>query len=549
VNPRTFQDPNGRWWSNGVGYEVYVPSFMDGNGDGWGDLPGVEQRLDYLHSLGVDVLWLTPFYPSPMHDHGYDVADYIDVDPRFGTLADFDRLVEKTGQLGMRVLVDLVVNHTSSEHRWFRSARASRDSPHRDYYVWRDPAPDGGPPNNWVSAFGGPAWSYDYKTQQYWLHLYLPEQPDLNWRNPQVVDEVELIMRFWLDRGAAGFRVDSAHYFVKHPDLPDNPIADNASALVTGAVSDWFRFEHRYDIDQPGALDVHRRWRALADRYDALLLGEVYLLDPAALTRYLAQDGLHASFWFGPVESEWPPVTRDLLLAAAAASEHLAWVQSSHDRRRAVTRYGGGDVGRERALAMATLMIGLPGLFFIYQGEELGLEDGAVDATAAADPIATRGKEHGAGRDGARTPMPWAPGASLGFTTAAAAWLPFGGRTAADTAASQEGSPGAPLERYRSLIAAARRLSDSCDAPLEWLDPNGPVVSYRRGDFLVAANLSDEPQATRLPDGRWECAYSSSGGESVREERSWPLDSREAVILRHVSRGTLVTERARGRTE
>ncbi|HEY8338341.1 MAG TPA: alpha-amylase family glycosyl hydrolase, partial [Egibacteraceae bacterium] len=241
-----------RWWRGAVGYEVYLRSFADSDGDGVGDLRGVLEHLDHLAWLGVDIVWVTPFFPSPMHDHGYDVADYCGVDPRFGTLADLDALVAAVHARGMRLLIDLVPNHTSSEHPWFRAARSSRDNPYRDYYVWRDPAPDGGPPNNWTSHFGGPAWTFDEATGQYWLHLFLPEQPDLNWANPAVADEFDAILRFWLERGVDGFRIDVAHALAKHPDLPDNPPADPADADADHALTDDFRrLQHIHDVNQP----------------------------------------------------------------------------------------------------------------------------------------------------------------------------------------------------------------------------------------------------------------------------------------------------------
>jgi len=330
----------GDWWADRTGYQVYLPSFADSDGDGWGDLPGLVDRLDHLADLGVDLLWLSPVHPSPFADAGYDVADYTAVHPRFGSLADLDRLLAETAARGMRVLLDLVPNHTSDQHPWFRSARRSREDPHRGYYHWRDPAPGGGPPNNWVSAFGGPAWTLDEATGQYYLHLFSPAQPDLNWEDPAVAAEFDAILRFWLDRGVAGFRVDVANTLVKAPGLPDNPELppERWAPTMTGLPEEFFRFEHLHEIDQPGVLDVHRRWRDVVAPYAGMLLGEVYLLDPAALARYLRQDGLHLSFWFALVESGWAPERfAELLRAADVAGPHLAWVQSSHDRSRAVS--------------------------------------------------------------------------------------------------------------------------------------------------------------------------------------------------------------------
>ncbi|MDP9393071.1 MAG: alpha-amylase family glycosyl hydrolase [Actinomycetota bacterium] len=418
-----------RWWAASVGYEVYLASYADSDGDGLGDLRGLRSRLEHLEQLGVDLLWITPFYPSPLRDNGYDVSDYRGVHPRCGTLPDLDELLADAHGRGMRVVIDLVVNHTSSEHAWFTASRSSVENRYRDYYVWRDAAPGGGPPNNWVSMFGGPAWSWDEATGQYWLHLFLPEQPDLNWSDPRVADEVDSILRFWLDRGVDGLRVDTAHMFVKNPDLTDNPPADERPGRVpTGTVAGWGTQRHVHDIDQPGVLEVHRRWRHVTAAYDALLLGEVYLMDPEDVARYVrAGDGLDVSFLFTPVELDWDPGALAAVLrrATAAVGGHplFAWVLSSHDSRRAVTRYGSGAQGRERALLVHTLLFTLPGLPFLYQGEELGLEDGDVPPGAARDPIGRVAGEHGSSRDRARTPMPWCPGPEGGGEPGLEVWL------------------------------------------------------------------------------------------------------------------------------
>ncbi|GHF04792.1 alpha-glucosidase AglA [Amycolatopsis deserti] len=491
------------WWQDAIGYQVYLPSFQDSDGDGWGDLPGLISRLDHLRDLGVTLLWISPFHPSPMRDHGYDVADYRAVDPRYGTLSDLDKLLCAAHERGIRVVADLVVNHTSSEHPWFRSARRSRTDPLRDRYIWRDPAPDGGPPNNWLAHFGGPAWTFDERTGQYYLHLFTPHQPDLNWDNPEVADEVDDILRFWFDRGLDGFRIDTAHYLTKHPGLPDNPwLAPEDVPSQGGVAAEWLRQDHRYDIEQPSAMDIHRRWRAIADSYHAVLIGEVYILDPARLATYVEADGLHSTFWFGLVESGWAPervVTA--LRAAAAASPTLAWVQSSHDRKRAVTRYGSA----RRAIAVATLLMGLPGIPFLYNGEELGLPDGTVPRGRSQDPLAAAdgGSQS---RDGARTPMPWEPGPGLGFTTASAAWLPFGDRSPSDTVAVQREDPDSPLSIHRRLIAARARTASCRAAPL-WLDHTGDVLGYRTGPVVVAANLSERPHPFDPGPGRWRCEF------------------------------------------
>lgn len=508
------------WWHNAVGYEVYLPSFRDGNGDGWGDLPGLIAELDHLAWLGVDLLWVTPFYVSPMHDHGYDIADYYDVDPRFGTLADIDELLRQAHARDIRVISDLVVNHTSHEHPWFRMSRHDATNPYRDYYLWRPGNADGQPPNNWVATFGGPAWTHDARTDEWYAHLFTPEQPDLNWSNPKVADEVESIMRFWLDRGLDGFRVDTAHYLAKHPCLPDNPrLPDDRVRIIGGAVADWYRYDHRHDIGQPALREIHRRWRMLADDYDAFLVGETHILDPAVLAEYLDGDGLHSYFYFGLVQGDGG-AEGNLLRAAATASPHLSWTQSSHDWARAATRYGA-----DRALALTTLAAGLPGTLFLYQGDELGLVNGIVPAEQAQDPLAARGGNHVHNRDTSRTPMPWRPGPGLGFTTAERAWLPFGGRTPADTVEVQREDAGSILHAHRRLLHVRRELPDLRGPAPVFLDVPGGVTAYRRGDTVVAANLGPAAAELDLP-GSWQIRYSTRS-----HTRPEAIEPDEAVIL------------------
>jgi alpha-glucosidase len=525
-------------WDGGtVGYQVYIRSFADSTGDGIGDLQGLLDRLDHLAWLGVDVLWITPFYPSPMRDHGYDVADYTDIDPTFGTLADADAVIAKAHDLGIRVLIDLVPNHTSSDHPWFVSARSSRTSPHRDWYLWHDGQGPDQPPNNWASHFGGRAWTWDEATAQWWCHLFLPEQPDLNWRTPAVADAFDDILRFWFARGVDGFRIDVAHALVKHPDLLDNPLAEDAREEEGPVeVPEHRHLRHVHDVDQPEVLEVYRRWRPLADAHGGVLLGEVYLLEPERLTRYVAdQDGLHLAFDFGLLHCEWDAdAMRDVLVAGVEAlGDHAAWVQGSHDRMRAASRYGGGARGRQRSLALATLLLGLPGLPFVYQGEELGLDDGAVPADAAQDPVVVRAGDLGNSRDGCRTPIPWEPGPGWGFTAGADAWLPMGERTDADTVAVQRADPTSMLHRYRALIAARRAGPDLRTAPVEWLTGTGPLIAYRRGGTVVAANCGDEPGATLpLPPGDWVTTFASTAArEGTIERTATVLAATEAVIL------------------
>ena len=523
------------WWRDAVGYQVYLPSFQDSDGDGWGDLRGIARRLDHLVELGVDLVWLTPFTVSPMRDHGYDVADYLRVDPRFGGDGALDELLREAHARGLRVIGDLVVNHTSDQHPWFVAARSSRSDPHRDYYLWRDPAPGGGPPNNWQSHFGGPAWALDQRTGQYYLHLFCPEQPDLNWRNPAVADQVDAILEHWLARGLDGFRVDTAAYLVKHPDLPDNPLLDEGEELaMSGVAHEWRRQHHLYDIHQPDVHAIHERWRRVADRHGAFLVGEVYVLDPPALAAYVDGERLHSSFWFGLVESDWDPHRiHDMLLAAAQASPRLSWVQGNHDRPRAASRYGGGDLGRRRSLGLLALMSFVPGTVWLYQGEELGLENGVVPADRAADPLAAA--EPGQSRDAARTPMPWQPGPGLGFT-AGRPWLPDGERAPGDTAAVQRARSDSHLAAVRRLLAARRELLATGAVGFGPAVParEDGVARYRRGQVEVLVNLGDRPAARlELPAPAVFDSDDPSVSPASPRAGAVRLAPQQALILRH----------------
>ncbi len=483
----------GPWWQDSVGYEIYVRSFADSDGDGIGDLAGIADKLGYLSDLGIDFIWVTPFYPSPMADWGYDVADFCGVDPAFGSLADLDRLLDQAHERSMRVVIDVVPNHTSHQHAWFRSAQADPNGPYRDYYIWRDPAPDGGPPNNWVGYFGGSAWTLDEASGQYYLHLFLPEQPDLNWRNPAVHEEFDGIIRFWLDRGVDGFRIDVAGGLVKDVDLRSNPeigVWDPAGTRW----EQWESFDHLYDVFQPESLDIFRRWRSIVDEYGAWLMGETYTLEPEGLARLVPGDGLHSGFWFEPMHIDWDvdQIRKALVPPADLLGDRLLWAASSHDMPRSPTHFGGGDQGRSRTLALNVLFSCLPGVPVFYQGEELGLVDGIVPPSAKLDPVGSEG-DVAAGRDGCRTPMPWRPGGQNGFTEGTP-WLSSSQRDEDETAEAQAVEAGSWYHQYRSLLAARRGIGPLTGEDVHWEDDGvGPVVRYRRGPVSVAANVSDEP--------------------------------------------------------
>ncbi len=478
-----------QWWRNAVVYEVYVRSFADSDGDGVGDLEGIREHLPHLLLLGVDAVWLTPFYPSPMADHGYDVADYCDVAPVFGDLAGFDRLLADAHAAGLKMIVDIVPNHTSNEHLWFREALADPRSAARTRYVFRDGIGDA-PPNNWQSTFGGPAWTRESPTGQWYLHLFDAGQPDLDWTNREVHEEFLRVLRFWLDRGVDGFRIDVAHALYKRPDLADTP--ESADPTVDSDVDS----THVWDRDE--VLAVYEEWRTLLDSYsgDRMLVGEVFLYDVPRIARYVGPTRLHQAFNFTIMRAPWGAAA--LRGTVEAALEHFhpgTWVLSNHDLVRHVTRYGGGALGRRRGLAVSALLFGLPGSPYLYQGEELGLEEADVPGHLRQDPMFRRSLGRRAGRDGCRTPMPWsaqAPG--FGFTSGEA-WLPFGADAAALAVDVQSGNPASTLSAYRRLLAARRELlrSGELGDDVELLDSAPDVFAYRRGPLTVVLNTAAEP--------------------------------------------------------
>ena len=485
------------WWRDGVIYQIYPRSFRDANGDGVGDLAGVTERLDHLAWLGVDAVWITPITVSPDADWGYDVADYTAVQPVLGDLDGFDRLVAEAERRNIKVVLDLVPNHTSARHRWFREARVSRDSPRREYYVWADGKPDGSPPNNWRSSFGGPAWTLDPVTRQYYLHNFLPSQPDLNWWSDAVREEFDRILRFWFDRGAAGFRIDVAHGIVKDQDLRDNPPAEPDDHPYVA------RFGQRkvYNAERPEAHDVLRRWRAIAEEYDPprLLLGETYVLDVERLAPFFgAGDELQLAFNFVFLHS---PFTAEGLRSIVDGTERTlsgvagawpVWAISTHDLPRYVDRWCGGSV--ERARAALVMLLTLRGTPVLYYGDELGMADVPVPPEQRRDPVGTGSFDAGPGRDPCRTPMPWSLGPGGGFTTPEARpWLPLSAQPGV-TVEEQRRDPGSMLVLCRDLIALRRSEDDLRAGDYEARPAPDGLWAYRRGRrYLVVLNVSGGP--------------------------------------------------------
>ncbi|MFS0699185.1 glycoside hydrolase family 13 protein [Cellulomonas sp. 179-A 4D5 NHS] len=529
--------PAEEWWRHAVIYQVYPRSFADGSGDGIGDLPGITSRLEHLATLGVDAVWLSPFYRSPQADAGYDVADYRDVDPLFGTLADFDVLLERAHGLGMRVIVDLVPNHTSDEHVWFQAALAAGPgSAERERYLFREgKGADGSePPNNWRSIFGGPAWTRttdaDGTPGQWYLHMFDTRQPDLNWEHPEVRSEFEDVLRFWLDRGVDGFRIDVAHGMVKAPGLPDwdgeVTMVDGASPAddgSTGAGNQGPMF------DQEGVHDIYRAWHRVLAEYDGdrALVAEAWVEPLTRLARYVRPDEMHQAFNFSFLTTPWDAAAlRSVVTASLVASDGVGapttWVLSNHDVVRHASRLGlstpgarpngigvgdeqpDEELGLRRARAASLLMLGLPGSAYLYQGEELGLpEHTSLDDDLRQDPAWWRSGHTERGRDGCRVPLPWsadAPG--LGFSPTGATWLPQPESWSRFALDAQQGVEGSTYETYRAALRV-RREQGLGSGSLAWVDApevlGGEVLAFLNRDVLVLTVFGGAPVA--LPEG------------------------------------------------
>ena len=508
------------WWKHGTIYQIYPRSFQDTNGDGIGDLRGIVERLDYLNdgtpnSLGIDAIWMSPTYPSPMADFGYDVADYEDVHPDFGSLADMDRLIEEAHKRGIRIILDFVPNHSSSEHPWFIESRSSLDSPKRDWYVWRNPKPDGTAPNNWIGAFGGPAWDYDLKTAQYYLHSFLPEQPDLNWRNPQVVRAMHNALRFWMDRGVDGFRIDVMDRVLKDPELRDNPPQPNRE-IARIAHTLWQ--VHKYDRDWPDIIDAVHEIRRVVDEYpERFTVGEVFG-PPENIVRYYGHDGtdgLHMGFNFPLVRmfgDRWNAANVrkrvDAFEAALPDGAWPNWVLGNHDVDRFVSRVNHDGQGQQRARAAALLLLTLRGTPFIYYGEELGMENVDIPEHKLQDPA----RKWARGRDPERTPMPWTRD---GGFSGVAPWLPYGDLSI--NVHDQSRDEGSMLSLYRRLI---------------WLRRGSEAL--RAGDYAPVEGIPDEVFAyTRTAGDERALAVISFASNDIAFELPKSLAPREMLVSTH----------------
>jgi len=495
-----------RWWQTSSVYEIYPRSFADSNGDGVGDLEGIRHRLEYLSWLGVDAVWIAPFYRSPMADFGYDVADHTDVDPLFGSLADFDRLLTDAHARGLRVIVGYVPNHTSDRHPWFVASRSSRTDPHRDWYTWRDPRPGGRPPNNWISMFGGPAWEWDGPTGQYYLHSFLREQPDVDWRHPAARAAMLDVARVWLDRGVDGFRIDTAPFVAKDPELRDNPPNPHPETLAR--LGDWSQQLHLYDHGHPDLHGIYREFRRLCDSYpgDRVSIGELHHPDYGVWAGYYGEqlDEIHVPFNFYLMHAPWDATevrcVVDAIEAALPSGAWPNWVLGNHDQLRLASR-----IGAAQARVAMLLLLTLRGTPALYYGEELGMTNAVITPPQVRDPWGLT--EPGQGRDPERSPMQWDASPTAGFCPPGVEpWLPLAPEHETVNVGSQRDDPGSMLCLTRSLLRLRREHPALATGSYRALGdtPDGTICYLRQTDagapsVLVALNFTDAPQTVDLP--------------------------------------------------
>ena len=489
------------WWQSGIIYQVYPRSFQDDNGDGVGDLRGIIRRLDYFEWLGINAVWLSPIYPSPMADFGYDISDYRAIDPVFGTLDDFDELLAEAHRRELKIILDFVPNHTSQEHPWFVESRCSRDNPRRDWYIWRDPAPDGGPPNNWLSSFGGGAWEWDDQTEQYYYHAYLKQQPDLNWRNPEVREEMFDVLRFWLDRGVDGFRVDVIWHIVKDEQFRDNP----PNPAYEPGEPPHHKLLATYTTDRPEVHDIIAGMRGELDEYDdRLMVGEIYLPIERLVTYYGAQgSGVHLPFNFQLIELPWQAavIAQAIETYEAALPPHgwPNWVLGNHDKSRIASR-----VGAAQARVAAMLLLTLRGTPTMYYGDEIGMHDVPIPPDRVRDPWEKNVPGLGLGRDPVRTPMQWTDDPRVDFTTGVP-WLPIADDLEHINVASAREHPQSLLTLYRRLIALRQSEPALSLGRYASVSAEDELLVYLRTDadrqLAIILNLGHEPREFTDPTG------------------------------------------------
>ncbi len=490
------------WWHGAVIYQIYPRSFFDSNGDGIGDLPGIFEKLDYIASLGVDGIWLSPFFTSPMVDFGYDVSDYCDVDPIFGTMEDFDRIVSKSRQLGLKVVIDQVYSHTSNRHPWFRESKQSAGNSKSDWYVWADAKPDGSPPNNWLSVFGGPGWTWDTKREQYYFHNFLPAQPDLNVHNPDVQEAIFDTARFWLDRGVDGFRLDALNFLMHDPQLRDNPAIENPPSSLPFDCQD-----HIYNKSHPDILDFLERLREVIEEYPdkftvAEIGGEYSLEEMQSYTSADKRVNTAYGFQFLEADELTPGVIRASITPwdpETGVTGWPSWAFSNHDRPRATSRWGGAGHETEFAKMLVTLVCSLRGSAFLYQGEELGLPQSKVPYELLVDPEGINNWPNHLDRDGTRTPMPWIEGKkNAGFSTNQP-WLPVDERHDTLAVNRQELDPESTLNYTRDFLRERNKMPALRIGNIDFVEAPDPILAFTRSyggkTLLCVFNLSADPQA------------------------------------------------------
>lgn len=502
------------WWRGAVIYQIYPRSFLDSNGDGVGDLPGIIAKLDYIAGLGVDAIWISPFFKSPMADFGYDIADYRAVDPLFGTLDDFDRLLDKAHGLGLKVMIDQVLSHTSIAHAWFQESRQDRTNAKADWYVWADPREDGTPPNNWLSLFGGVAWQWEPRREQYYLHNFLVDQPDLNFHNTEVQQATLDNVRFWLDRGVDGFRLDAINFCFHDAQLRDNPAkpADKRVGRGFSADNPYAYQYHYFNNTQPENLAFLERLRGLLDLYpNAVSLGEISSEDSLATTaEYTAHGRLHMGYSFELLVQDYSVAyIRETVsrLEATMLEGWPCWAISNHDVVRAVTRWGGAHASPTFARMVVAMLCSLRGSICLYQGEELGLGEADVAFEDLRDPYGITFWPTFKGRDGCRTPMPWTDAPSAGFSSGKP-WLPLAEEHRAAAVSVQQDDPLSVLSAVRQFLAWRRGEPALREGAITFYDTAEPVLMFRREHagqvMLLAFNLSADAAELGLPAGAWK---------------------------------------------
>jgi len=502
VSQKTGVDAEGHaWWQHAVFYEIYPRSFADSNNDGFGDLNGITSKLDYLKSLGVDAIWITPCFPSPQVDFGYDVSDYENIDPKYGNLADFERLSDQAKKRGIRIILDFVINHTSDKHKWFLESRSSRDNPKRDWYIWRDGKGPNEPPNNWMSTFGGPAWTFDPTTSQYYYHYFYPEQPDLNWRNPAVEKAMFDVTRWWYQRGVAGFRLDAVDTLFEDPALHDNPLKPGVNKY--GDPNE----DNIYNTKFPEVHEILKRLRAVADEYNAVLIGETWTKDINELRQYYGERGnelqMPMDLQLTEIKKPTAQALREHISAVDSAGGWPVYVISNHDIIRPYTRYGDGVHNDQIAKMMAALYLTLRGTPIMYYGEEIGMENNdPKNKEDVKDPIGKLGWPKEKGRDGERTPMQWNAGKNAGFSSVNP-WLPVPASYSTYNVATEQKDPESILSWYKALLKLRHTdpaLLDGKWVPVNESDPNvlAYLRQYKGQTVLVALNFSGEKQTMHV---------------------------------------------------